>query len=717
MRKITIITLVTQVLFGINPPKSGNFPDGFWETMKEQGIAQNYGDPGWVKKINDWKNSQTRDVQLEFNIPVLLGKYSDVNTTYFSASDYETLLFGNNQTGSMKEYYNEISYGNFNVDGVAGGWYNSSSSMQQAVGNAKEYVANVAALADGDFDYGLFDNDGPDNIPNSGDDDGYVDGLIVVYSGCGAEWSPGNDNLWPHASSLGAYDYTTNDASANGGNIIVSSYAVCPELSGGGDCNTSTIRPMGVYAHEFGHVLGLPDLYDRDDTDGDSEGVGEWCLMASGSWLGTGGDTPAHMSAWCKSEMGWLNPTVLNTSTNGVEIPEVETQPYALKIWEDDFEFDRYFLIENRQAIGFDSDMNGTGLMIYHVDESRRHGSSFFSGGPVNDNANHKLVDLEEADGANNLDNNENRGDAGDPFPGSSLNGNFNELTIPSSDNYDLEVTGISVNDISDSDILMTADIEIRPTAGYAIVYDDGGISGYSYGYSDPNPTYAGVVFTPTRSGILEEVDFGTPFYDLNYELLLYESFDGLSPGSLLNSYTGFISESGWHTIEVDPIEVFEGGSFFVAVVFEGSTYASFDYSQTYTGNSFLSPDGVNYYEDISYYGNLNIRSKISHDELGLGGKNMVADNFTLLPAYPNPFNPVTTLGYNLDKQAEVSFIIYDIMGHEVKTLVKSLQNSGMKTIQWNAKDNNGKKVPSGIYFGSLKSNGITLNQKITLLK
>ena len=239
--------------------------------------------------------------------------------------------------------------------------------------------------------------------------------------------------------------------------------------------------------------------------------------MASGSWLGVGGDTPGHMSAWCKSQMGWLEPTVLNQNTIGVEISEIESEPFAIKIWEDDYQHNRYFLIENRQAIGFDSEINGTGLMIYHIDESRGYGSSFYSGGPVNDDASHKMVDLEEADGANNLDNNENRGDSGDPFPGFSFNADFNNFTIPSSDDYDGEPTWIAVNNISESDTIMTADIAVRPTSGYAIVYDDGGISGYSYGYSDPNPTYAGVVFTPTLSGNLEQVDFGTPFSDLNY--------------------------------------------------------------------------------------------------------------------------------------------------------------------------------------------------------
>ena len=715
--KIVYLLFLTNLIFSINPPKSGKFPQGFWDKMDRQNIGKAYGDPGWVRKINNWKQSNNRDAQLEFRIPVLLGKYSDVSSTYFNAADYETLLFGDNETGSMREYYHEISYGNFSVDGDAGGWYNSSSTMQQAVDNTREYVSNVASLADGDFDYGLYDNDGPDNIPNSGDDDGYVDGIIVVYSGCGAEWSPGNDNLWPHVSSLGSYEYVTNDASANGGNIIVSSYAVCPELSGGGDCNTSLIRPMGVYAHEFGHIIGLPDLYDRDDSDGDSEGLGEWCLMASGSWLGVGGDTPGHMSAWCKSQMGWLEPTVLNQNTIGVEIREIESEPFAIKIWEDDYQHNRYFLIENRQAIGFDSEINGTGLMIYHIDESRGYGSSFYSGGPVNDDASHKMVDLEEADGANNLDNNENRGDSGDPFPGFSFNADFNNFTIPSSDNYNGEPTWIAVNNISESDTIMTADIAVRPTSGYSIVYDDGGISGYSYGYSDPNPTYAGVVFTPTLSGNLEQVDFGTPFGDLNYELLIYESFNGSSPENLLGTYTGYISESGWHSVDVDPIQVIEGVDFFVAIVFEGSTYASFDYSMINTGRSYLSPDGTNYYDDISYYGNLNIRSMINYGGLNTDNSSIVLKNYKLYSAFPNPFNPSTKIKYSLPIRGKVDLGIFDLRGRLVNNLVSSIQDPGLKTVEWNGKDDLGNSISSGVYFYKIESNNYVDSKKVIYIK
>ena len=181
-------------------------------------------------------------------------------------------------------------------------------------------------------------------------------------------------------SSLGtSYQYTTNDASANGGYIIVNSYFVAPELAGGGDCYTDIIRPIGVYAHEFGHILGLPDLYDRDESNGSSEGIGNWCLMAGGSWNGWAGDTPAHMSAWCKQEMGWVDPTVLDMDQSGVDIPQTETNAFALKIWEDDYFWSRYFLVENRQQTGFDAGLPSNGLMIYHLDENRRWGSNLWS--------------------------------------------------------------------------------------------------------------------------------------------------------------------------------------------------------------------------------------------------------------------------------------------------------------------------------------------------
>ena len=131
--------------------------------------------------------------------------------------------------------------------------------------------------------------------------------------------------------------------------------------------------------------------------------------MASGNWLGWYGDTPAHMSAWCKQELGWLSPTSFIENSTSIEIPDVNSEPFAIRIWEDDFHWNRYFLIENRQKIGFDSDLMGSGLVIYHIDENRSYGSGYWSGGPVNNDAVHKMIDIEEADGLDQLDLGENR--------------------------------------------------------------------------------------------------------------------------------------------------------------------------------------------------------------------------------------------------------------------------------------------------------------------
>jgi len=611
---LVFILIYSVVLKGINPPQIGNFPSGFWDKMEQQGIGQVYGDPGWLRKIADWKNNPLRDAQLEFYLPVLLGQYADVTETYFDAVDFQNLLFDDNSTGTMKEYYNEISYGNFLVDGTADGWYQSTYTMAQAVDNVKQYVAEIAELADPDFDYTQFDNDGPDNIPNSGDDDGYVDGIIVVYSGCGAEWYPGNDNIWPHKSSLGSYEYETDDLGANGSNVIVKSYAVNPELAGGGDCYTNTIRPIGVYAHEFGHILGLPDLYDRDNSNGGSEGIGHWCLMASGSWQGWGGDTPAHMSSWCKSEMGWLEPVVLSSDEISLNIPQVETNPYAVKIWEDDYFWSRYFLVENRQPVGFDSDLEGPGLIIYHVDENRRYGSYRFSSGPANDDETHKLVDVEEADGLDDMDNEVNRGDAGDPFPGTSNNFTFNDNSYPSASRYDNTETGIAVFNISSSDSLMTADVNIRPQYGYALAYDELGMSGSGWGYNDSRTHFGGVLFTPDVSGFLTEVDVGIRKAPIDFHILVYNSFDGTSPGSLLDSVAGYADDATWFSVPIDTVPVSAGVDFFIAVRMDTSYAISVDRWGEKDYRSYFSTNGMTYSTGIADYGDINLRAKISEE-------------------------------------------------------------------------------------------------------
>ena len=712
MKLITIFILMISTIMAIVPPKEGGFPEGLLEKMKEQGIGENYGDSGWIKKIASQYNQGERNVQSEFNIPVLLGKYSGA-TTYFNASNFDELLFGNNSTGSLKDYYDEISYGNFQLDGVVGGWYNSSLNQSQAVENVKQYVAEIASLADSDFDFGQYDNDGPDNVPNSGDDDGYVDGIAVIYPGC----LSGAQNLWAHQSSLGSNQYVTNDQTPNGQYIIVNSYMVCPELPGSNDCITTNICPMGLFAHEFGHVLGLPDLYDRDDSDGDSEGVGEWCLMASGNWLGWYGDTPAHMSAWCKIEMGWIEPTIATHQETNVPIAQLATSPTAIKVWEDDYRSSRYFLIENRQHHGFDSYLNGTGLMIYHINENRTAGFNSF--GPNNDDENDKLVDVEAADGNQDLDDNYNRGDGGDPFPGTSGNLNFNGSTNPSSDRNDGFQTGISINNISDPDSLIFADITPMPNSGYVIAYDEYGIASTALSIGT-DEQWVGVLFTSLNEGYVTEIDFGLVWEvfwntdELNWEVAIYDSFDGVTPGTLFQSVSGSSFVGGWNTVQIDSMEVESGQDFFIGIRFANNGYVyAYDNIGELSGRSYFSSNGVNYDNGLSSYGDANIRAKVSTETyVTIDEKEILPTIANLHPNYPNPFNPGTMLSFSIENQTKVILEIFDINGRNIETLVNKILPFGDHQFYWNASD-----YSSGVYFVRLITENLQKNQKIMFLK
>ena len=713
MKNNVIVGTSLTLMFAISPPKDGNFPEGFWARMESQNIGQTYGDPGWIKKIADKKDNLDRDDHSEFFVPVLLGKYSDVSNTYFNSSDYNQLLFGENPTGSLTEYFDEVSYGNISVDGIVEGWYQSNLNQSQAVANTREFVAEIASLADPDIDYSQYDNDGPDNIPNSGDDDGYVDGLAVIYPGC----MTGSDNIWAHQSSLSSYEYTTNDPSQNGGNIIVSSYMVSPELPGQSTCITSEINPIGLFAHEFGHILGLPDLYDRD---GGSEGLGEWCIMASGNYLGYWGDSPSHMSAWCKMQMGWLDPQVMLNSSNSVELEQVVTSNTAIKVWEDDYYWSRYFLIENRQAVGFDSEINAPGLLVYHVDENRGWGNNGWSFGSVNDDELNKMVDLESADGENDLDNEYNRGDSGDPFPGSTENRTFDNYSTPSSTRNNGMETGIAIANISDPGTVMTFELDSRSQYGYAIAYDENGIAPTTFGIGTEDQ-WSGVLFTPEESGFITEVDFGI-IYDgwwdndvMEWTVYVYDSFDGDSPGNLMATVNGSSDKSDWTTVSIDSVPVQAQQDFFVAVKFINNTYAfCFDNTGTLSGRSYLSGDGVNYDNMLSSYGDANIRAKISTDAyVDIANEdNVLPLDLQLHPNYPNPFNPSTMISFTINNNIKVLLEIYDIKGRKIETLINSELRAGQHNIAWN-----GAQYSSGIYFVNLKTANFDRKQKITLLK
>ena len=216
----------------------------------------------------------------------------------------------------------------------------------------------------------------------------------------------------------------------------------------------------GVFDHELGHAaFGLPDLY---DTDYSSEGLGDWSIMAGGSWNGALGlgDSPSFPDAWCQFQMGFLTPTNVTSALLDHSINNAENNSEAYRLWTNGATNSEYYLVQNRQQTSYDTYLPGSGVLIYHVDESVTTSNTheWYPGDTANG---HYLVALEQADGLYNLERNMNRGDMGDPYPGSSLNRNFTSTSIPNSNAYSSVSTNVSVRNISNSSSVMSADLQV----------------------------------------------------------------------------------------------------------------------------------------------------------------------------------------------------------------------------------------------------------------
>jgi M6 family metalloprotease-like protein len=170
---------------------------------------------------------------------------------------------------------------------------------------------------------------------------------------------------------------------------------------------------LGVLAHEFGHLLGLPELYAPGGRP--QEGIGVWGLMGQGTWVGRG-DAPPAPEAWSKRRLGWVATWDVTTSTRGIVLPAVETFPLVVRIPLVPGRPREYLLVENRQQFGVDEKLPGSGLLVWHVDE----GVAGFR--TAQNDVRRKLLHLVEADGRSDLDRGHraggNRGDAGDPWRG-----------------------------------------------------------------------------------------------------------------------------------------------------------------------------------------------------------------------------------------------------------------------------------------------------------
>ncbi|HEX9885859.1 MAG TPA: M6 family metalloprotease domain-containing protein, partial [Longimicrobiales bacterium] len=391
----------------------------------------------------------------------------------------------------IPEFYDEISGGRITLGGETHDWERSTlteadvAAGRSGLGGSKVGVFILEILKatdDGSVDWGRYDNDGPDGLPNSGDDDGFVDVLAVFQPSRGAECGgSGNANrIWSHKwvlrSAAGMTYATTTDA-ANGGKIRVDDYTIQPVVSCDFQGGQTQINEIGVLAHELGHGFGLPDLY-CTASGCNHAGIGRWGLMGSGNWGCWGGEPwrPCHMEAWSKAMLGWVDVETLAPGVDhGVIVLEpVEEGGSVLRIDAGDGS-NEYFLIENRQRIGFDAGMSRPGLLIWHIDQDIV--DARWPANTINNTAGHMGVWLRQADGLDQLaQNGGSRADDGDPFPGFTGNTRFSAGSNPGAFTHLDAASGLTVMDIQEIGQNVSARILTRfQTVTVQMIGDGGG--------------------------------------------------------------------------------------------------------------------------------------------------------------------------------------------------------------------------------------------------
>ena len=95
----------------------------------------------------------------------------------------------------------------------------------------------------------------------------------------------------------------------------------------------------------------------------------------------------------------------------------------------------------------------------------------------------------------------------------------------------------------------------------------------------------------------------------------------------------------------------------------------------------------------------------------------LISSEFYISPSYPNPFNPVTILQYDLPEDGLVNITVYDMLGNVISNLVNTYQSTGYKSVQWNATNNQGQSVSAGVYLYSIEAEDFKQTKKMILLK
>lgn len=367
---------------------------------------------------------------------VILVQYSDVKFSCADPHDYFSRMLNEQGfadlggTGSARDFFMENSQGKFIPQFDVYGPVTLSKPMSYYGGNTAagddrhpdEMVVEACRLLDGEVDFSQYDRDG----------DGFIDNVFVFYAGRGENSGGGPDTVWPHSADI--MDWDTTPYMFDG--VRFNRYGCTNEVTREG-----RTEGVGVFIHEFSHVLGLPDLYATVAGSG-AFTPGSWSALDYGPY-NNNGCTPPNYSAFERYALGWLDPLRV-TGPCDISLRPVSDNEACLIPTSRDNEF---FLLENRQKSGWDAYLPGHGMLVWHID----YNSGIWNKNRVNNNPYHQYVDLEEADGIQN-----DYSRSGDSYPGSAGVTSFTDDTTPSMKAWSGEKLGLPLTDIAEANGLVT---------------------------------------------------------------------------------------------------------------------------------------------------------------------------------------------------------------------------------------------------------------------
>ncbi len=375
---------------------------------------------------------------------VILVEYQDKKFTVTNPNQYYKDFLNkegfaqHGGTGSVRDFYVKSSNGKFTPQFDVYGPVTLANNMSyyggnDAAGNDKapeKMVTEACTALDPTVNFADYDTD----------HNGYVDNIYVIYAGQGEASYGSTNTVWPHSWTL------------------LEAMGTCPVYDGvkvndyGCSNEWESTQPdgIGTFTHEFGHVMGLPDLYDTEYGAAVAKTPGPWSVMDYGSY-NNNGRTPPASGIYERNAFGWIDPIVLDGATS-VSLGNIhDTNQGAIILTSSPNEF---FLLENRQQVGWDKYLPGHGMLIWHIDYKK----SVFDANEVNNTSSHQYVDIEEAGGSAN--NEVQSVLASYPFPGTKGVKSFTTDTKPALRTWANTAINLPITDITEGLGIITFNVD-----------------------------------------------------------------------------------------------------------------------------------------------------------------------------------------------------------------------------------------------------------------